>query len=89
MDSDLLKILSEELRETRALARAAEKHADAAMLEAKAAMQEAKASEQQAVAAVKKADASWELVIITRNQVKEELAYLRLPWWKKLFGKTA
>jgi hypothetical protein len=49
-------------------------------------MLEAKASERQALAAMKKADASWELVIITRNQVKEELAYLRLPWWKKLLG---
>jgi hypothetical protein len=46
----------------------------------------ADAASKQAGAAMRKADAAWELVVITRNQVKEELAYMRLPWWKKTFG---
>jgi hypothetical protein len=52
LDYELLKTLSEELGETKRLAIAAEKPADAAM---------------------RKTDAAWELVIITRNQVQEEI----------------
>ena len=62
----------EEVATSKKQADAATKHADAAMRKADAAMG--------------KADAAWELVVITRNQVKEELAYMRLPWWKKMFG---
>jgi hypothetical protein len=46
----------------------------------------ADAVSKQADAAVRKADAAGEVVVITRNQVKEELAYMKLPWWKKIFG---
>ncbi len=81
MDRERLKTFSEELRETRLLARAAEKHAGAAARQAEAAMIEAKAAGDHA-------RASWE-VVITRNQVREEIAYLMLPWWKKLFGATS
>ncbi len=34
----------------------------------------------------RKADAAWELVVMTREQMKEELAYLMKPLWKKWFG---
>lgn len=34
----------------------------------------------------RKADAAWELVIMTREQIKEELAYLKKPIWKKWLG---
>ena len=34
----------------------------------------------------RKADAAWELVIMTREQMKEELTYLKKPLWKKWFG---
>ncbi len=34
----------------------------------------------------RKADAAWELAIMTREQIKEELAYLKKPIWKKWFG---
>ena len=34
---------------------------------------------------MKKDDGAWELVINTRNQVKEEIAYLKLPKWKMFF----
>lgn len=71
MDNELIRIFSEELRETKKLVVETSRMADAAMKEADAAM--------------KKADAAWELVIITRNQVKEEIAYLKLPLWKKIF----
>lgn len=75
MGSELLKIFSDELRETKNLVAEAKVQSEAARIEA--------------AAAVKKADAAWELVIMTRNQIKEELAYMRLPWWKKLVGATA
>lgn len=72
MDNELIRIFSEELRETKKLVLETRRLADAAT--------------KQADAAVQKADAAWELVVITRNQVREELAYMRLPWWKKIFG---
>jgi hypothetical protein len=72
MEDDIPKILSEELRETRRLANAAEKTA--------------MATEATAREAMGKADAAWEMVMITRNQVKEELDYLKKPLWKKWFG---
>ena len=72
MDNELIRIFSEELRETKKLVAETRRMADA--------------TSRQADAAVQKADAAWELVVITRNQVKEELAYMRLPWWKKMFG---
>jgi hypothetical protein len=74
MDSELLKILSEEILETRNLT-----------IETRKQVEETK---RLADKAEKKADAAWELVVMTRNQIKEELAYMRLPWWKKLVGAT-
>ena len=74
MDSELLKILSEEIRETRNLTIETRKMTD----ETRQLAREAK----------KSADAAWELVIITRNQVQEDLRYLWLPWWRKLFAKV-
>ncbi len=69
-----IEVISEDLRETKRLANAAEKTADAAM---------------------KRADAAWasvdqlkELVIMTRNQYQEEMAYLRRPFWKRWFGMS-
>jgi hypothetical protein len=75
MDSEILRILSEELRETKNL-----------VAEARVLSEQAKI---EAAAAVKKADAAWELVIITRNQVLEELRYMKLPLWRKLIGATS
>ena len=74
MDNRIIEILSEELTETRRLA-------DAAMQEAKAAMK-------QADQATRKADAAWELVVIAKNEMEERLAYMRLPIWKKWFGRN-
>ncbi|MEQ8302670.1 MAG: hypothetical protein RIB47_04705 [Cyclobacteriaceae bacterium] len=75
MDNDLLKILSEELRGTKTLVTETRKIALAA--------------EQTALESKRQADAAWELVMITRNQVQEEIAHLKMPWWKKLFGQAA
>ena len=79
MDNDLIRIFSEELRETKKMVAETRRMADSAERRADAAMK-------QADAAMSKADAAWELVVITRNQVKEEIAHLKLPWWKKIFG---
>lgn len=65
MDNELIRIFSEELRETKKLVAETRRMADAAS--------------KQADAAVRKADAAWELVVITRNQVQEELTYMKLP----------
>lgn len=82
MDNDILRILSEELRETKNLVKETRQIAVETRNMAIAA--ESSASE-----AKRQADAAWELVIITRNQVQQELAHLKLPWWKKLFGQAA
>jgi hypothetical protein len=42
----------------------------------------ASAALEESKAAGRKADAAWELVTITRNQVQEEIAYLKKPIWK-------
>ena len=72
MDNELIRIFSEELRETKKMVAETRRMADAATKQAEAAMS--------------KADAAWKLVVITRNQVKEEIAHLKLPWWKKVLG---
>ena len=56
---------------------------------AEAAEKRAADSAQIAQQAKRQADAAWELVVITRNQVQEELRYMKLPWWKKVRGKAA
>jgi hypothetical protein len=75
MDNELLRILSEELRETKSLVIETRKIAVAA--------------QSTATDAKRHADAAWELVILTRTQVQDELAHLKLPWWKKLFGQNS
>ena len=83
MDSRIIELLSDEIRETRNLTIAVREQTEKQVKElhtiADAAMRKAEA-------AMKKAEASWELVVITRNQVKEEIAYLKKPIWKKWLG---
>ena len=81
MDNELIRIFSEELRETKKMVVETRRIADAAW-------EEVATSKKQADAAMRKADAAWELVVITRNQVNEEIAYLKQPWWKKVFGMS-
>ena len=63
---DVVRILAEDIRETKKLT----KEIAELVVEAR----------RSADAAVQKADAAWELVVITRNQVNR-------PWYKKLFGR--
>ena len=78
-DRKIIEILSDLIRETQ--------------VETKAIREETAAIKEETVAiktlafeAGRKADAAWELVILTRNQVTEQIADLRKPWWKKLVG---
>lgn len=64
MDSKLIDLLSEEIRETKNLTLAVR--------------EEVKRLERLAVAAEHKAEAAWELVIMTREEMKR-------PFWKRLF----
>lgn len=81
MDNELLKILSEELRETKQLVKETRRVADAAW-------EDVKETRRIALSSERKADAAWEQVVMTRNEIQVSLANLRLPWWKKLFGRT-
>ena len=64
---DIVKILAEDIRETKALTK-----------ETRELVTEVRRS---ADAAERKADAAWELVVITRNEIKERA---ERPWYKKL-----
>lgn len=89
MDSELLRTLSEEIRETRNLIIETIKQTEETRKQTDEIRKQVELAKIEASASVKKADAAWELVIMTRNQIKEELAYMRLPWWKKLVGANA
>ncbi len=69
---DIVKILAEDIRETKKLT----KEIAELSAETREMVLEARRS---ADAAVQRADAAWELVIITRNQITH-------PWYKKLLG---
>jgi len=66
MDNRIIELLSEEIRETRQLTMAVREEAKELRLIAEAAQ--------------KKADAAWELVIMTREEMKK-------PFWKKWLGR--
>lgn len=89
MDQGLLKILSEELRETKNLVLETRRMADELQLVTLETRKVAINPERKADAAERKADAACEFVIMTRNKIEEELRDLRMPWWKKLFGTAA
>lgn len=82
MDNEIIKLINQEIMETKRMANEIRRQADAAH-------KQADAAHIQANAAQKKADAAWEgvnqlreLVIITRN----EMLLRTRPWWKKLFS---
>jgi hypothetical protein len=70
MKPSIIELISEEIRETRNLVLETRKMADAA--------------QQKADAAGKKADAAWELVVMTREEIKAR-EEMRKPLWKKWF----
>ena len=65
MDSKIIELLSEEIRETRNLTLAVK--------------EEVSELRRIATATEKKAEAAWELVIITREELKK-------PFWRRWFG---
>ena len=82
MDNEIIKLINQEIMETKRMANEIRRQADAAH-------KQADAAHIQANAAQKKADAAWEgvnqlreLVVITRN----EMLLRTRPWWKKLFS---
>ena len=80
---DIVKILAEDIRETKALTKETRNLVIEARRNADAAEKQANAAVKQAGAAVKQADAAWELVVITRNEIAQRSAR---PWYKKLLG---
>ena len=86
MDNKIIELLSEEIRETRNLTIETRKLAEAAMSKANAAWEEVsnskeemKNSKEEMKNSKRQADAAWELVVITRNEINR-------PIWKKWFG---
>ncbi|MBY0434520.1 MAG: hypothetical protein K2U26_10455 [Cyclobacteriaceae bacterium] len=74
-----LDALNDDLRDIRALTLEVRKETEAIREETKVLKEEVKETK-------RKADAAWELVVMTREQMREELAYLKKPLWKKWFG---
>jgi hypothetical protein len=72
MGNKIIELLSEEIRETKKLIK-----------EMKDMTFETRRI---ADAAEKKADAAWELVVITRNESQIRLGRLERPWWKRFLG---
>ena len=81
-----LDALNDDLRDMRALTIAVREETKEIREEVKVLREDVKETKRIADAASKKADAAWELVIMTRNQIQEEIAYLKKPIWKKWFG---
>ena len=79
MDNKIIELLSEEIRETRNLTLETRKLAEAAMIKANAAWEEVKTSKEEVKNSKRQADAAWELVVMTRNEMSR-------PIWKKWFG---
>lgn len=74
-----LDALNDEVREIRALTIETRKQNDLIRQELVLLKEDVKESK-------RKADAAWELVIMTREQIKEEMLNLKKPLWKKWFG---
>lgn len=72
MDNKFIELISEEIRETRNLTLAVEKETAELRKIADAAQRKADAAE-------RKADAAWELVIMTREEIKR-------PFWRRLLS---
>lgn len=70
MDTELLKILSDELRDAKNIA------AESLRL--------AKKAQVSADDALNKATSAWELIVITKAQVQDEFRLIRRPFWKRL-----
>jgi hypothetical protein len=74
-----LDALNDDVQDIRALTIAVREETKEIREEVKLLREEVKESK-------RKADAAGELVILTHEHIKEELAYLKKPIWKKWFG---
>jgi hypothetical protein len=72
-------------RDIRSLTLAIQNEVEQMKIQNRLLAKDVKESKRSADSAVRKADAAWELVIMTREQIKEDLAYLKKPLWKKWF----
>lgn len=83
-DNDLLRILSEELREAKALAQEAKRKADACQIDFQECYSQVQQNKMLIEHCWRTVEQNRELIIITRNQVTDQMDYIRLPWWKRL-----
>jgi uncharacterized coiled-coil DUF342 family protein len=88
-----LDALNDEVRDIRALTLAVRKETELIREEVKLIREEVKEMKEsnkilaeEVKESKRKSDAAWDLVIMTREQIKEELAYLKKPIWKKWLG---
>jgi hypothetical protein len=83
-----LDALNDEVRDIRALTLAVRKETEMIRAEVVEMKQSNKILGEEVKESKRKADAAWELVVMTREQIKEELAYLKKPIWKKWLGSN-
>lgn len=76
MDSKIIELLSDEIRDTRNMTLAVAKKTEQIEKHVEVAERKATISE-------RKAEAAWELVIMTREEMKSRN---ERPFWKKIFG---
>jgi hypothetical protein len=78
-EENWLDALNDDVRDIRGLTLAVYREVDELKIQNRTLAEDVKESK-------RKSDAAWELVIMTREQIKEDLAYLKKPLWKKWFG---
>jgi len=81
-----LDALNDDVRDIRALTMAVREETKEIREETKILREQLMVMKEDVKETKRKTDAAWELVVITRNQMHEELAYLKKPIWKKWFG---
>lgn len=83
-----LDALNDDMRDIRALTLAITEDTKVTKQEISVMKEEISVMKEEVKESKRKADAAWELVIMTREQIKEELAYLKKPMWKKWLGSN-
>jgi hypothetical protein len=80
MEKDpLFEAISEKIRETKRLANAAWAGVEELRKQTQLMQEQTQTLRNQASDTGRKADAAWELVVLTRNQINR-------PWWKRVLG---
>ena len=81
-----LDALNDDVRDIRGLTLAIYNEVEQMKIQNRLLAEDVKESKRSSDSSSRKAEAAWELVIITREQVKEEVLYLKKPLWKKWLG---